>query len=108
VNGLYLGTRYEGTAPYQGINSGSCADSRTPIAKWSQEKRETTRKFIEAQLDAYEMASGWIFWTAKTEATPGSDNSWDMGLLIEHGIFPQPFDDRISGGCGVVHPSCGH
>lgn len=51
------------------------------------------------------MASGWIFWTAKTEAVKGSDNSWDLGLLIEHNVFPQPFNQRLYKGCRAKPPT---
>ena len=58
---------------------------------WSQEYRDDTRRFIEAQLDAFEYSGqGWVFWTYKTE----DRISIDLGLMIEYGMFPQPFDDR--------------
>lgn len=58
---------------------------------WSPEYRNDTRRFIEAQLDAFEHSgAGWVFWTYKTEERI----SIDMGLMIEYDMFPQPFDDR--------------
>lgn len=58
---------------------------------WSQEYRDDTRRFIEAQLDAFDHSGqGWVFWTYKTEDLI----SIDLGLMIEYGMFPQPFDDR--------------
>lgn len=33
---------------------GKCSDYTVPIAQWSQERKRSTRMFIEAQLDAYE------------------------------------------------------
>jgi glucan 1,3-beta-glucosidase len=74
---------------------GSCDALTIPIAEWSPERRNEARKFIEAQLDTYEKSNGWIFWTAKTEVVPGNDNAWDMGLLIDNGVFPQPLTDRL-------------
>jgi glucan 1,3-beta-glucosidase len=46
------------------------------------------------------MSEGWIFWTAKTEGHVGLDAAWDMKLLIDHGVFPQPFEHRLfTSGC---------
>lgn len=93
LNGYKAGTRFEGTFP-NSRKVGNCSDISIPIATWSRTRKNEARKFIEAQLDAYESSGGWIFWTAKTEAGPGTDAAWDMGLLIKHGIFPQPLNDR--------------
>jgi glucan 1,3-beta-glucosidase len=55
------------------------------------------------------MSRGWIYWTAKTERHEGLDAVWDMKLLIDHGVFPQPFTDRkYTSGCAnlVKPPDC--
>ena len=58
---------------------------------WSQQYRDDTRRFVEAELDAFERSGqGWVFWTYKTE----DRISIDLGLMIKYGMFPQPFDDR--------------
>jgi glucan 1,3-beta-glucosidase len=100
VNGYKAGNRYEGTLAGQGTTiHGSCDEITLPITQWSGERKNTTRKFIEAQLESFDLSGGWIWWTAKTELVPGADNAWDMGQLVDNGVFPQPFGDRIYGGC---------
>lgn len=71
---------------------GSCDGNRVGgVAQWSQTQRDDTSKFIEAQLDGYEKAGGWIFWTWKTEtAAPG----WDMTDLLANHVFPSPVTSR--------------
>jgi glucan 1,3-beta-glucosidase len=88
LNGVGRGARYEGqldNSPYigscQGIND---------INTWSQQKLVDTRRWIEAQMDAYDQGNGWIFWTYKTE----NSLEWDMGRLIKAGLFPIPLTDR--------------
>ncbi|CCF55912.1 hypothetical protein KAFR_0A04770 [Kazachstania africana CBS 2517] len=92
LNGVGIGARYDGsyvkgsdTSYYQG----SC-DNNEDITSWSDERKQNTRRFIEAQLDAFEMRGGWIFWCYKTETSI----EWDASRLIEYGLFPQPLTDR--------------
>jgi len=86
LNGLGLGARYDGTfdgGPWYGNcenKSQGTVDDMLPVDKTN------IRMFIEAQLDAYECHSGWIFWTWKTEAAP----EWDMQGLAAAGLFPVP------------------
>jgi len=94
LNGFGKGARYDGTfngAPYVG----SCAGkSEGPVSGLDT---VATAKFIEAQLDAYELAGGWIFWTWKTEGAP----EWDMKALLAQGVFPSPVTARkYPGQCG--------
>lgn len=66
-------------------------DGADDIQKWSIERRNDTRKYIETQLDAFErVGHGWIFWSYKTENT----TEWDLQRLIDNELFPQPFTDR--------------
>ncbi|KAF3050617.1 exo-1,3-beta-glucanase [Didymella keratinophila] len=67
------------------------------VAGLSEADKSNIGRFIEAQLDAYEKATGWIFWTWKTEGAP----EWDMKDLLANGIFPQPLTARkYPGQCG--------
>lgn len=90
LNGKNKGARYDGT--YNGASAtGSCAGkSSGSVAALSSADKSNIGKFIEAQLDAYEKASGWIFWTWKTEGAP----EWDMQDLLANGLFPQPLTSR--------------
>lgn len=97
LNGKDKGARYDGTL--NGASRvGDCAGKYTgSVDGLSGDDKKNVRRFIEAQLDAYEKAGGWIFWTWKTESAP----EWDMQDLIKGGLFPQPLDNRqYPGQCG--------
>lgn len=70
LNGRGVGARYDGTYNYNGQSSsyiGSCDGKYSgTVAGLDATYRENIGKFIEAQLDGYEKAAGWIFWTWKT------------------------------------------
>ncbi len=88
LNGAGNGARYD--ASYQNDNAlGSC-EGIDDISTWSDEHKENTRKYIEAQLDAYDQGAGWVFWSYKTESTI----EWDFKRLAAYGLFPQPLTDR--------------
>ncbi|CAI4051846.1 glucan 1,3-beta-glucosidase SKDI_15G3360 [Saccharomyces kudriavzevii IFO 1802] len=92
LNGVGLGARYDGTWAKGNEKSsyiGSCANNEN-VALWSEERKQNTRKFIEAQLDAFEMTGGWIMWCYKTE----NSIEWDVEKLIQQSLFPQPITDR--------------
>lgn len=88
LNGVYRGARYDATFQSD-TYLGSC-EGINDVSTWSDQKKQDTRRYVEAQLDAYEQAGGWIFWTYKTEDTV----EWDVRQLINNGLFPQPITDR--------------
>jgi len=67
LNGKDKGARYDGT--FENANKiGSCAGKSTgTVAGLSSDDKSNMGRFIEAQLEGYEKAAGWIFWTWKTE-----------------------------------------
>jgi len=87
LNGFGRGARYDGS--YQSSYVGSCSP-KNDFSQWDDSMKTNTRKFIEAQLDAFETQQGWIYWTWKTEGAA----EWDMQLQINNGIFPQPLTSR--------------
>lgn len=90
LNGKNKGARYDGTLEGS-TKIGDCTGKSTgSVAGLSSDDKNNVGRFIEAQLDAFEKASGWIFWTWKTEGAP----EWDMQDLLANGIFPQPLDSR--------------
>ena len=90
LNGLGKGARYDGTYPESNY-TGSCEGKYTgTVDGLSEDDKFNVRTFIEAQLDSFEQASGWVWWTWKTESSP----EWDMQALIAGGLFPQPLNDR--------------
>jgi glucan 1,3-beta-glucosidase len=68
---------------------------------WGPELIEQTRRFVEAELDAFERASsGWFMWAAKG---PGG---WGFLNGIEKGIIPNPVTSRLyPNQCGYPSPS---
>ncbi|MCJ1476332.1 exo-1,3-beta-glucanase [Lambiella insularis] len=92
LNGLGRGARYDGS--YPGSSPiGSCRGKDVgTVAGLSDDDKKNIRSFTEAQMDAYEAHTGWIWWTWRTESAP----EWDMQALIAGGLFPQPLSDRQS------------
>jgi glucan 1,3-beta-glucosidase len=97
LNGKNKGARYDGTFNDAG-KTGDCTGKSTgTVAGLSGDDKYNIGRFIEAQLDAYEKAAGWVFWTWKTEGAP----EWDMQALLAEGLFPQPLTARkYPGQCG--------
>ncbi|PVH93924.1 glycoside hydrolase family 5 protein [Periconia macrospinosa] len=100
LNGKNKGARYDGTHN-NAAKTGDCTGKSTgTVAGLSNDDKSNISRFIEAQLAAYEKASGWIFWTWKTEGAP----EWDMKDLLANGLFPSPVNDlskrKYPGICG--------
>ncbi|KIW09515.1 uncharacterized protein PV09_00391 [Verruconis gallopava] len=93
LNGYGKGARYDGSFGGSGA-IGSCAGLTSgSVAQLPDDQKSNMRTFIDAQIQAYESAAGWIFWCWKTEqGAPG----WDLSDLIKNGLFPQPIDSRSS------------
>lgn len=88
LNGVGRGARWSGdydNSPY----IGSC-DPYTEVANWPSSYRTDVRKYIEAQLDAFEVAGGWFFWNWKCEDAI----EWDFKRLTAAGVFPSPVTER--------------
>ena len=90
LNGLGKGARYDGSLPGYGYHGSCNGKTAGTVADLSNIDKLNLRQFIEAQLDAYERRTGWIFWTWKTESAP----EWDMQDLLANGLFPQPLTAR--------------
>ncbi|KAF1940327.1 glycoside hydrolase [Clathrospora elynae] len=94
LNGFNMGSRMEGSYPGS-YWIGSCAGKSGPVSSWSQDWKNSVRRYIEVQLDTYEAHThGWVFWNFKTE---GSAGEWDIFQLLDNGVFPQPLTDRRFG-----------
>lgn len=92
LNGVGIGARYDGTFNKNDVSSyyiGSC-DNNEDVSTWSDERKELTRRYIEAQFDAFEMNGGWIIWCYKTETSV----EWGVNQLIANDLFPQPLTAR--------------
>lgn len=99
LNGKNTGARYDGTFG-GGSYIGSCDGKSTgSVAALSDADKYNIRRYIEAQLDAYEAKTGWVYWTWKTEGAP----EWDMQAQLAGGLFPQPLTSRqYPGQCANV------
>lgn len=97
LNGLGKGARYDGTFP-DSYKVGDCSGKyEGTVAGLSSADKENLGRYVEAQMDAYEKHTGWIFWTWKTESAP----EWSLKDLIAGGLFPQPLTSRkYPGQCG--------
>ncbi|CAO2655688.1 Nn.00g044910.m01.CDS01 [Neocucurbitaria sp. VM-36] len=94
LNGFGTGSRMEGSYPGS-FYMGSCAGKSGPVSSWSQDWKDSVRRYIEVQLDAFETKTqGWVFWNFRTE---GSAGEWDLFQLLDNGVFPQPLWDRKFG-----------
>lgn len=103
LNGKGKGARYDGTFPGS-TKHGSCNGKyKGSVKALSAADKKNIRSFIEAQLDAYEQHTGWIFWTWKAESAP----EWNMKALLADGLFPQPLCHRKHPNqCSFTSPAC--
>ncbi|KAI9805881.1 MAG: hypothetical protein M1825_000495 [Sarcosagium campestre] len=96
LNGLGVGARYEGLYK-DSTRVGSCSKINF-IETWDQTLKDDTRRYIAAQLEAYECSTrGYFMWTLKTEASP----EWDFLKLQKAGVFP-PLGGVV---CGAYCPN---
>ncbi|PMD38355.1 glycoside hydrolase family 5 protein [Hyaloscypha variabilis F] len=106
LNGLGTGARYDGTFTGSGGSYyiGDCATKDVgTVAGMEQVDKTNLQYYVEAQLDAYETHSGWIFWCWKTESAP----EWNFQDLLNNGLIPQPITSRkfapqCNGGACIV------
>ena len=93
LNGLGVGARYDGSYTIDGGSSyiGSCAGKASgTVDDMLQVDKDNIQTFIAAQLDAFEQADGWIWWTWKTESAP----EWHLQNLTAAGLFPKDPGNR--------------
>lgn len=92
LNGLGLGARYDGTLPSESSGYyGSCDGKFSGTVDDMMEVDKTNlRAYVEAQMDAYEAHTGWIWWAWKTETAP----EWHFQNLTRAGLIPQPLTSR--------------
>jgi glucan 1,3-beta-glucosidase len=92
LNGLGKGARYDGTLPASSSGYyGSCDGKYEGTVDGMQDVDKVNLEYyVEAQLDAYEQHSGWIFWAWKTETAP----EWHFQNLTRAGLIPQPLTSR--------------
>jgi glucan 1,3-beta-glucosidase len=91
LNGLGKGARYDGTlAGSQGYYGDCQKKYEGTVEGMLAVDKVNLEYYVEAQLDAYEQHSGWIFWAWKTESAP----EWHFQNLTRAGLIPQPLTSR--------------
>lgn len=89
LNGVGLGSRYQGEQPYTNDYIGNCSNVNN-FSQWSKLDIKNHRKYIEIQLDQYSSkTNGWIFWCWKTETAI----EWDFQKLVQLNLMPQPLNN---------------
>lgn len=84
LNGKGRGARYDGTLKAGSLRHGNCQTKYKGTVDGLLDVDKTNLKYyVEAQLDAYEQRSGWIFWTWKTESAP----EWHFRNLTKAGLI---------------------
>ncbi|KAL5117273.1 glucan exo-1,3-beta-glucosidase [Pleosporales sp. CAS-2024a] len=97
LNGYGVGARYDGTFPGSSF-IGHC-DVPNDMSQWSQTFKADTRRYIEAQIAAFESKTqGWFWWNFKTEGAP----EWDAFRLIDAGVFPAIKNGQVQYQYGVL------
>ncbi|KAI9821066.1 MAG: exo-1,3-beta-glucanase [Pycnora praestabilis] len=90
LNGLGKGASYDGSLAGT-TYVGDCSRKNVgTVEGLSDSEKDNLSTFIQAQMDAYEQATGWIFWTWKTESAP----EWNFQDLLANGLIPQPITSR--------------
>lgn len=124
VNGVNLGTRFEGTYPGDWARVGSC-DTVLDWQSWDDDTKEQYRQFALSSMDALQVSrprqswlplsypysfsfphQNWFFWTWKIGNSSVSNTvmapHWSYQLGLQHGWMPT--DPRESvGKCGSTH-----
>jgi glucan 1,3-beta-glucosidase len=73
LNGYGKGARYDGSFGGAAAVESCAGRSSGSVAQLPGDQKSNMRTFIEAQLQSYGDAAGWVFWTWKTEqGAPGT------------------------------------
>ncbi|XP_023326029.1 probable glucan 1,3-beta-glucosidase A isoform X1 [Eurytemora carolleeae] len=69
-----------------------CDYYNSDFSTYSEQYKDFLKQFFLAQIDSFESAAGWVFWTAKTEDHCAPE--WDYLFLLENGIVPADLCNR--------------
>lgn len=77
-----------------------CQCATDAPSTWSPVLRAQMRRYVEAQLDAFERStSGWFYWNFKM----ASSSPWSFTEMVQLGVMPQPLSQRtFPGQCGFT------
>jgi glucan 1,3-beta-glucosidase len=97
LNGYNRGARYDAT--YLNTDKVGNCGWQSDLSQWPQSYKDDTRKYIEAQIAAFETKTqGWFWWNFKTESAA----EWDAFKLIDAGIFPAINNGRVDYKYGTI------
>lgn len=80
-------------SPHRPALSGSCHRRTGDPAVFDQDYVNYLAMSFETQTYVYEQASGWIYWTWKTEVA----SDWSFQDGITYGWIPQPVTAKPNG-----------
>lgn len=106
VNGVGLGTRFEGTYPGVTTVTGSCA----AFLAWQNWDDPTKQNYMQLALHSMDALQNWFFWTWKigNSTTSGTVMAphWSYQLGLQNGWMP-PDPRAAVGACGGGSPFVG-
>ncbi|KAJ9476918.1 Glucan 1,3-beta-glucosidase I/II [Pseudozyma hubeiensis] len=94
LNGRGVGARYDGSYPGS-YYIGSCSDKTGDGSAFSSSYKDYLRRMFETQVSVYERASGWVFWTWKTESAA----DWDYQRGLRGGWITYNLNSRPNARC---------
>ncbi|KAJ1030415.1 hypothetical protein NDA16_001324 [Ustilago loliicola] len=95
LNGRGVGARYDASFGQGSYYVGSCADKTGDGTKFSAAYKAQLQRLFETQISVYERASGWIFWTWKTESAA----DWDYQRGLKGGWITSNLNSRPNARC---------
>ncbi|KAJ3515266.1 hypothetical protein NMY22_g14496 [Coprinellus aureogranulatus] len=91
LNGRNVGARWDNTYSTDGRYHGSCDGYTGSYANFSDEYKQTLRRYFEVQIEIGERVQGWVFWTWKAEEA----DEWSYQRGLEGGWIPGDPADRM-------------
>ncbi|GAC73472.1 hypothetical protein PANT_9c00139 [Moesziomyces antarcticus T-34] len=95
LNGRGVGARYDGSFGQGSYYVGSCADKTGDGSNFSAAYKASLQRLFETQISVYERASGWVFWTWKTESAA----DWDYQRGLKGGWITYNLNSRPNARC---------
>ncbi|KDQ20955.1 glycoside hydrolase family 5 protein [Botryobasidium botryosum FD-172 SS1] len=105
LNGIGMGTRFEGTFPGTSTAIGNCLDW-TNWAAWTDDTKASIKKFALSSMDALSHSFFWTWKIANSTAGTVESPLWSYQLGLQHGWMPTDPREAV-GYCGNTHPFAG-
>ncbi|KAJ1030870.1 hypothetical protein NDA18_002099 [Ustilago nuda] len=95
LNGRFVGARYDASFGRGSYYVGSCANKSGDGSRFSDAYKAQLKRLFETQVSVYERASGWIYWTWKTESAA----DWDYQRGLRGGWITHNLNSRPNARC---------